>query len=245
MPSVSTPAAIVGGSILSGAIGGAAQSNAANTAAKAEEQASQNAINAQEGFFNTANQNLQPTIQTGNAAENKLAGLEGLNGGGPSSIQSTLQSLPGYQFALQQGLKSTQNSATERGLGLSGASLKGASAYSTGLANEYYNNLLTGVQNTANTGAGAAESLAGDATQTGQGVAQNTSNIGQEAGAGALATGAGIANSVSGIPSSLIAGQYLQNQSNNINGVTPNAANALTGLPPTVDLSQPTGFAPQ
>ena len=52
--------------------------------------------------------------------------------------QSQLEQTPGYQFTEEQGLKGVQNSAAARGLGVSGAALKGAATYSTGLANNTY-----------------------------------------------------------------------------------------------------------
>ncbi len=48
--------------------------------------------------------------------------------------QATLEATPGYQFALAQGLKAAKNSAINRGLGVSGAQLKGQVAFATGLA---------------------------------------------------------------------------------------------------------------
>lgn len=53
--------------------------------------------------------------------------------------QANLEATPGYQFTLSQGLKSTQNAAAARGLGVSGAALKGAGAYATGLSDQTYN----------------------------------------------------------------------------------------------------------
>lgn len=49
-----------------------------------------------------------------------------------------LESSPGYQFALQQGLKTTNNALAAQGLGLSGAQAKGLSQYATGLADQTY-----------------------------------------------------------------------------------------------------------
>lgn len=48
--------------------------------------------------------------------------------------QATLESLPGYEFALKQGTKAAHNSAAARGLGVSGAALKGATTFAKGLA---------------------------------------------------------------------------------------------------------------
>lgn len=47
-----------------------------------------------------------------------------------------------YDFTKTQGLKAVQNSAAARGLGVSGAALKGASQFVTGLADNTYRNLF-------------------------------------------------------------------------------------------------------
>jgi len=52
--------------------------------------------------------------------------------------QAELEATPGYQFTRDQGLKSVQNAAAARGLGVSGAALKGAATYATGLADKTY-----------------------------------------------------------------------------------------------------------
>ncbi|OYV48273.1 MAG: hypothetical protein B7X10_03325 [Burkholderiales bacterium 21-58-4] len=49
-----------------------------------------------------------------------------------------LEQTPGYQFNLQQGLESTQNGYAAKGLGVSGAALKGAANYASGLAQNTY-----------------------------------------------------------------------------------------------------------
>lgn len=202
--------AIVGGSVASAAIGGAAQSHAASSAAKSQERAAAQANATQQGFFDTTQENLQPFIQTGTGAANQIAALEGFGPTGGAGMQTTLNNLPGYQFSLQQGLKSVQNSATERGLGLSGAALKGASNYSTGLANTYYNNLLNGLQNTETVGANAAGGLATAATSTGSGIAQTDVGVGAAQGAAANQKGAAISNAVGSVPQSLITANLLQ-----------------------------------
>lgn len=212
--------AAVVGTVGSAVVGGISQSNAASSAASAQENAAAQANATQQGFFNTTQQNLQPFIQTGTGAANQIAGLEGFGPTGGAGMQTTLNSLPGYQFALQQGLKSVQNQATERGLGLSGAALKGASNYSTGLANQYYNNLLSGLQNTETVGANAAGGLATAATNTGGNIAQTQVGAGQAAGASDIAQGAAISNAAGGVPNGLLTGQLLQNQNNLANSQT-------------------------
>jgi hypothetical protein len=60
--------------------------------------------------------------------------------------QEQLEATPGYKFNLSQGLKAVQQSGAARGLGLGGASLKGAAAYATGLADSTYQNQFNNAQ---------------------------------------------------------------------------------------------------
>jgi len=57
--------------------------------------------------------------------------------------QENLEKTPGYDFTKTQGLKAVQNSAAARGLGVSGAALKGAATFATGLANQTYKDQFT------------------------------------------------------------------------------------------------------
>ena len=95
---------------------------------------------------------LQPYFEPGRiAVANALdVARSGPTGGGPDYLsaawaahpgrmtQAELEATPGYQFTLAQGLKSTQSAAAARGLGVSGAALKGAGEYATQLANKTY-----------------------------------------------------------------------------------------------------------
>lgn len=110
-----------------------------------------------------------------------------------------------YDFTKTQGLKAVQNSAAARGLGVSGAALKGATQFTTGLADNTYRNLfdmerlnrgdqysrLKGLVDVGQTAA-AATGAAGTA-------AANTQASAAMAGGNAQAAGyMGIANAVSG-----------------------------------------------
>ena len=85
--------------------------------------------------------------------------------------QATLEATPGYQFTRDQGLKAVQSSAASRGLGVSGAALKGASRYATGLADSTYNTRfgqeLSSRQNAYNMLKGVADLGENAAAQTG------------------------------------------------------------------------------
>jgi hypothetical protein len=60
--------------------------------------------------------------------------------------QAQLEKTPGYQFQLNQGLQATQNAAAAKGLGVSGAALKGAATFATGLADSNYQNQFNNAQ---------------------------------------------------------------------------------------------------
>ena len=173
-------AASIGGSLLSSG----AQTDAANSA---------NATQIAE--FNAMQQDLSPYMNLGNQASSTLSSnLNSLTA--PVTMdQATLEKTPGYQFNLNQGLESVQNSAAARGLGSSGAALKGASTYATGLADSTYqnqfNNAVTNQSNTFNRlmgvtslGESAAAGVGNAGITTGQSVANNTIGAGNAQAAG-------------------------------------------------------------
>lgn len=121
-----------------------------------------------------------------------------------------LENTPGYQFALTQGLKSTNNALAAQGLGLSGAQAKGLSSYATGLADQTYGDQYNRALSTFSTNVGLAQNNVGNlqnlvnlgqnsAAQQGQGSINAANNIGnyQVQGGNAAASGiAGIGNAV-------------------------------------------------
>lgn len=202
MPSISVPtAAIIGASVVgagAGIYGASQQAGAAKSAASAQEQAAQTASNTEQNMFNQASGYEQPFIQGGQQAYGTLNNLLGVNGNS-QSIQDTLSSLPGYNFALNQGLEATQNGYAARGLGSSGGALRGAANYAEGLAGTNYSNYIAGLQNSANTGASAANALASGAVTTGGNIASNQIGAGNAAAAGSIAGGQAAANAANGI----------------------------------------------
>lgn len=123
-----------------------------------------------------------------------------------------LTKTPGYQFDLSQGLRQINNSAASQGLGLSGAQLKGAERFATGLADTTYgqqfNRGLTQYQTAYNAAANNVNRLLGllgvgqsAANQTGAFGTTATANAGNmlTSGANAQAAGTvGAANALSG-----------------------------------------------
>ncbi len=186
---VAVPLAIVGAS----AVGAIATSSAASKAASAQTAAANQANQTQKDFYNQTRADLAPYRDQGAQAYGTLNQLLGV-GGNSDTMQSTLEGLPGYQFTLGQGLKSTQNGFAARGLADSGGALKGAATYSTGLANAQYGNYVNQLQNSANTGESAAAQTSQAGTQTGQGIASNTIGAGNAQAAASNATGNALAN---------------------------------------------------
>jgi hypothetical protein len=245
-------AAVVGAGVASAAIGASASKSAANTQAGA----ANNAANLQYQATQNAQANLAPYNQLGQSAINPLLNAMGynndfsVNSNSPLQQQfsfnaSNLDQTPGYQFALQQGLKSVQNSAASRGLGLSGAQLKGATNYATGLADQTYNqqyqNALSTYNTNYNTASNNANRLAG-IVQQGQNSAAQVGSMGMTGAAnqGNLLTQAGNANAAGTVGSAnalssglntaasgYMANSYLNNLLGNNSNIYGNQTNGL------------------
>lgn len=195
MPSISLPtAALVAGGLTAGATvySGIQASNASKRAAQVQADAATLASNRQLDQYNDTKENLAPFIAAGTESlgtAKNLLGLPGTNGAPDAvGIQAALEATPGYQFTRDQGLKSVQNGYAAQGLASSGAALKGAAQFATGLANTTYEQRLQDYLGLAGGGLGAAEA------QGQQGISANyTAN--QFSTSGAAATAAGIVGS--------------------------------------------------
>lgn len=147
-----------GATVAGSAISASGAKSAANTQAAAADRASE----LQQQRYDQTRGDLLPFVQSGIAARNNLLTLFGLNDGqdplssvlgkaypesAPSAptlqawnpTQAGLEATPGYQFTRDQGLQAVQNSFSAKGLGTSGAAMKGAADYATGLASTTYN----------------------------------------------------------------------------------------------------------
>ena len=181
MPCITIPSVLAAaGGVASSVIGAGAAKSAAKTQADAASVAAANQMK----MFDTTNTNLAPFREAG---VNALGGVNDLLGNGTAGnagIMDKLSSMPGYQFALQQGLQATQNGYTANGLGQSGAALKGAANYAEGLAGTQYQNLFSNEMQTAQLGENAAATT-GTLGQSAQNIASGYST------SGAAATAAG------------------------------------------------------
>ncbi len=221
--------AIIGSAVVGAGASMMASSNAADAQASAaasanatqKEIADQNAQIQKDQYAQTR-ADLAPYRASGETANNMLMGaLPGL--ASPISMdQATLEKTPGYQFNLSQGLKSVQNSAAARGLGSSGAALKGAATYASSLADSTYQaqfnnenanrtnayNRLFGVtglgQNaaaqTGTFGANAANSTVASNTNSANNISSNTIGAGNAQAASDIAMGKAIGGAANSIP---------------------------------------------
>lgn len=176
------------GSIISGVgsvAGGLIGADASKSAADTQADAANRAADIQNQQWQQTQANLKPYLQLGTSAISPLLAAMGYNvtqnGDGTYSFNGTnpnnplqqtfsygaftaptaaqAQATPGYQFTLDQGLKSVQNSAAARGLGTSGAALKGASNYATGLADSTYNDVFNRALSAYNANFGTAQGV--------------------------------------------------------------------------------------
>jgi hypothetical protein len=170
---------------------------------RAQAKAAEAAAAQQMAMYKQTRADLAPYNQFGQQATDQLQRqLPGLTA--PINMDvATLRNTPGYQFNLQQGLQATQNSAAARGLGISGAAMKGAAAYATGLADSTYqqqfSNANTNNTNTFNRLLGSAQLGESAAAQTGNYGTQTASAVGNnlvQAGTAQAAGYLGAANSL-------------------------------------------------
>ena len=146
-----TGTAMIGSSLL----GGGASLFGSQKAASAQKESMERLISALQGMYSQTRSDLAPYRQLGESSIPMIEALAGLSGD-PAATQTALENLPGYQFARTQGLKSVQNSAAARGLGSSGAALKGAANFATGLADQTFGNQFNRIMGLTNLGQTAA-----------------------------------------------------------------------------------------
>lgn len=140
-----------------------------------------------------------------NGTGGNILTANGLSGLTFQPTQAQLEATPGYQFIRAQGLQSVQNSNAAKGLGLSGAALKGAGQYATGLASQtlgqqqgIFQSNLSNILQPLEWAANLGQNSAVQSGQLGQTAAMNQGNM-LTSGAAATAAGqVGSANALSG-----------------------------------------------
>ena len=193
----------------------AISSSASKSAAQTQAAAANRATDYQQAQYQQTRNDLLPYQQVGQQNLNTLQSKMGDLTAPFSMTQQNLEATPGYQFNLSQGLKATNNALGARGLLNSGAVMKGASEYATGLAdNTYLNQFNMDQQNKLNSYnklmgmAGLGESAAAQTgqfgLQTAHDVGQNMIGAGNAIAAGQVGSANAMANGLNGIGSNLL-----------------------------------------
>lgn len=154
---------------------------------------------------NLAISGFAPYAQGGASAQNLLTSFLT---GDPNTRMSDYLNTPAYQFAMDEGMRALEGSQAARGGLLSGAAVKEAQKYASGLASQNYNNYINQLMSQANMGQSTANSLSGIYNTLGQ----NLSSIASDRGINQLATDQNFYNRNQDIYS-----QYTDTSSNNLN----------------------------
>lgn len=129
--------------------------------------------------------------------------------------QAQLEATPGYQFNLSQGQKAVTNANAARGLGVSGAALKGAATFASGLADSTYQNQFNNYQTQqtndfnrlaglAQLGQGSAAGVGAIAQQTGASIGSNLIGAGNAQAGADMATGNAVNGATSNVSNLLV-----------------------------------------
>lgn len=231
--------AVMGGAAV---LGAATQIYTSNKAANTQKEATDKAVALQQQQYQQTRTDLAPYRQIGVDANADLQQRLPVLTSPINMDQATLEQTPGYQFTKTQGLKATQNAAAARGLGISGAALKGAATFATSLADNTYKTQFD-IENTNRTNAfnrlkSLIDTGAGAAAGTGAVGSTAATNAGQATIAGGNAQAAGLVG----------AGNAVGNLSNNVAGYAmynslygKNAAATGSGDPFRTNLPNPNG----
>lgn len=201
-------AAVIGSSV----IGAGAQIFGASKAADTQSETAKQVAGMQQAQYQQTRQDLSPYRAIGEDAGGRLTSrLSELT----TPISVNPQDFVGsdyYNFLEKQGQKGVTNSAAARGLASSGAALKGAAAFSKGLASTEWQNNFNMQQTNQKNAYDRLKAL----VDTGAGAATGTGNFGQASAQAAGTALTGGANAQAASYNSI--GSSVANLSNNIGG---------------------------
>lgn len=198
-------AAAVGGSLVSGYM----QSQATQDAADTQAQATRDSNATQKAMYDQTRSDNMPALDARNASLDRMRSLLGIGGDTSAKGYGSLGGRinpgdvandPGYQFGLDQGLKTQNNVLGARGMRNSGAAIKAGDRYGTDYATTKYDNAFnrevanrSAQLNPLQSLAGASQTGASTVAQAGQNyggtVSNNQTALGNALGAGQIAQG--------------------------------------------------------
>jgi len=221
-----------------------AQRDAAAQSAAAQREMTDKSIAAQREMFDIGRADLAPYREGGTTAQNQLMTLLGI--GGDQNAQgygkyardfgmSDFTTDPGYQFRLEQGMRALNASAAAKGMGMSGANIKGATEYGQNLGSQEYTNAfnryqanrtaqLAPLQSLYAGGQAAAAGSAAQAGALGSNLGQTYTGLGQGLGQAAVAGGnaqaSGYLNSANAVTNALNQGMSSYTMNNYLNRIS-------------------------
>jgi hypothetical protein len=220
--------AVIGAAV----IGGVATTIASNKAASATKSASDAAIRGEQGALAQQAALSQPYRDLGTS---NIPTYQSLLSGNKQKTEATLQSMPGYQFALDTGTEAAKRSSAASGLNLSGNQVGAVESFGVGLADSTYQtelaNLLQPIQLGQAAAAGQAANIGATANTVGsQLIGQGNTQAGIDANQAASYT-----KLAGGAANSLLTYNTLQGLNNpgggnpqNLGGSTPVAPDGST-----------------
>ena len=217
------PAAAIAGAAI---VGAGASVYASSKAAKAQKKAAELASQTQTDTFNKQVELQAPFRAGGLAGESRLLELLGLTPANDSGLNvnpnspdfgkyahdfsmNDFEQDPGYAFRVKEGMKALNNSMAARGLGMSGANVKGAINYGQEAGSQEYQNAFNRYQinrsnqlNPLQSLTGAAQSSAnvlGSAAQNmGNNISQNQLEAGNARASGYVGGANALTSAISG-----------------------------------------------
>ncbi len=210
----------------SSVLGGAMSSRASSKAARAQQQAADQAAQLQREIFQKQTELQEPFRQAGISSQNELMRLLGIGGDAAAADygmltrqfgEKDLQMDPGYGFRLREGEKALERMQAARGNLLSGGAIKAGQRFGQDLASQEYMNAFNRAQAQLGTrlgtlgslyGAGqaAAQQVAGQAGQMGANVGDLMTQAGQARASGYLGQANALNQALGGVSGAF--GQY-------------------------------------
>jgi len=169
-------------------ITGNSQAKAAEGAANAQVQATNQSRESNERIFEQQKELQEPFRQAGLTAQNRLLDLLGLSENrsaeGYNSLmrdfnQNDFQQDPGYAFRLSEGLKALDRQAAARGGLISGAALKASQRYGQNMASQEYQNAFNRFQVNRANKLTPLQSLTGGSQTAANTLSNAAGNLGQ------------------------------------------------------------------
>jgi hypothetical protein len=201
-------------------------SRASSKAARAQQQAADQAAQLQREIFQKQTELQEPFRQAGISSQNELMRLLGIGGDAAAADygmltrqfgEKDLQMDPGYGFRLREGEKALERMQAARGNLLSGGAIKAGQRFGQDLASQEYMNAFNRAQAQLGTrlgtlgslyGAGqaAAQQVAGQAGQMGANVGDLMTQAGQARASGYLGQANALNQALGGVSGAF--GQY-------------------------------------